>query len=138
MQTGKKSVESVKETASNIAASAKSGMEKTKATVQEKKEMAARKKDERITEAELNKREAREHNAAQKQVHTTGAGTNYAPGATGHSTGPHVGTGYPSGHVEGGTAGSDPFATGTDRLNPAHNTTTGGYSTGYGTGGYTG
>ena len=36
MQGAKKAVESVKETAANIGASAKSGMEKTKATVQEK------------------------------------------------------------------------------------------------------
>lgn len=36
MQTGKSAMASAKETASNIAASAKSGMDKTKATVQEK------------------------------------------------------------------------------------------------------
>jgi len=36
MQGGKKAAESVKETASNMGASAKAGMEKTKATVQEK------------------------------------------------------------------------------------------------------
>jgi len=36
MQGGKKAGESVKETASNIGASAKAGMEKTKATLQEK------------------------------------------------------------------------------------------------------
>ncbi|KAL7092781.1 hypothetical protein ACP275_11G003700 [Erythranthe tilingii] len=60
---------SVKETAASIAASAKAGMEKTKATVQEKaekmttrdplqKEMATQKKDERIHEAEREKHEA--------------------------------------------------------------------------------
>lgn len=36
MQGGKKAGESIKETATNIGASAKAGMEKTKATVQEK------------------------------------------------------------------------------------------------------
>lgn len=36
MQTAKKAVESVKETAANIGASAKSGLEKTKATIHEK------------------------------------------------------------------------------------------------------
>jgi len=36
MQGGKKAGESVKETASNMGASAKAGLEKTKATVQEK------------------------------------------------------------------------------------------------------
>lgn len=36
MQAAKKAVESVKETAANIGASAKSGLEKTKATLQEK------------------------------------------------------------------------------------------------------
>lgn len=36
MQTAKNAAESVKEAASNVAASAKSGMEKTKATMQEK------------------------------------------------------------------------------------------------------
>lgn len=36
MQSGKNAASSVKETAANVAASAKSGMEKSKATVQEK------------------------------------------------------------------------------------------------------
>lgn len=36
MQSGKNAMESVKEAAANVAASAKSGMEKTKATLQEK------------------------------------------------------------------------------------------------------
>lgn len=36
MQSGKNATESMKEAAANVAASAKSGMEKTKATVQEK------------------------------------------------------------------------------------------------------
>lgn len=36
MQAAKKAVETIKETAANIGASAKSGLEKTKAAVQEK------------------------------------------------------------------------------------------------------
>lgn len=36
MQSGKKAMESMKESAANVAASAKAGMDKTKATVQEK------------------------------------------------------------------------------------------------------
>jgi hypothetical protein len=38
MQAARKAVETIKETAANIGASAKSGLEKTKATVQEKSE----------------------------------------------------------------------------------------------------
>ncbi|XP_045804916.1 18 kDa seed maturation protein-like [Trifolium pratense] len=78
MQAAKKAVENMKETAANMGASAKSGMEKTKATVQEKtermntddpmqKEMATLKKEERIHQAEAEKQQAREHNAAVKQ-----------------------------------------------------------------------
>ncbi|GAU37530.1 hypothetical protein TSUD_21360 [Trifolium subterraneum] len=78
MQAAKKAVENMKETAANISASAKSGMEKTKATVQEKsekiaasnpmeKEMATEKKEERINQAEAEKQQAREHNAATKE-----------------------------------------------------------------------
>ncbi|KAL7134085.1 hypothetical protein ABFS83_11G003500 [Erythranthe nasuta] len=62
-------MQSAKETAASIAASAKAGMEKTKATVQEKaekmttrdplqKEMATQKKAERIHEVEREKHEA--------------------------------------------------------------------------------
>ena len=36
MQSGKNAMESMKESAANVAASAKAGMDKTKATVQEK------------------------------------------------------------------------------------------------------
>ncbi|CAI9301294.1 unnamed protein product [Lactuca saligna] len=79
MQTGKNTGASVKESASNMAASAKAGMEKTKATLQEKgekmtahdpmqKEMAREKKEERKHEAEYEKEAAREHNAAQRQA----------------------------------------------------------------------
>ncbi|EYU39929.1 hypothetical protein ABFS82_10G171100 [Erythranthe guttata] len=96
-------MQSAKETASNVAASAKAGMEKTKATMQEKgermttrdplqKELATEKKDERKYGAELEKQEAREHNAAAKQA-ASGGGVgledpNAAGGArTGHGAG---------------------------------------------------
>ncbi|KAF5750670.1 18 kDa seed maturation protein [Tripterygium wilfordii] len=101
-------MQNIKETAANVAASAKSGMEKAKATAQEKvekakahdplqKEMATQKKEDRINEAGLNKQEARTHNAAVKQgvqshgptgMPTSGAGgyTTGAPGTTTYST----------------------------------------------------
>ncbi|XP_010672665.2 late embryogenesis abundant protein 46 [Beta vulgaris subsp. vulgaris] len=114
MQTGKKAVESVKETASNIAASAKSGMDKTKATVQEKvdkmkadddydKALASEKKQDRVTEAELRKQQAMSHNAAEKDAKTAVAGQT-GTGGTGYgTTGPQYShsttgaTGYPTG-----------------------------------------
>ena len=118
---------SAKETVANIGASAKAGMEKTKATAQEKvekmtahhpvdKEMAEQKKQERIHEAEVEKREAMHHNAAVKEH----AGSGYHPsqGAPGQ-----VG-GYPAGgYVETGVAESRPvgMATGTARPSAAHN-----------------
>ncbi|KAL7584280.1 11 kDa late embryogenesis abundant protein [Lactuca sativa] len=91
MQTGKNTGSSVKESAANMAASAKAGMEKTKATLQEKgekmtahdpmqKEMAREKKEEKKHEAEYEKEAAREHNAAQRQAGGT-------TGVTGHHTG---------------------------------------------------
>lgn len=79
------------------------------------KEMATEKKERRLTQAELNKRAAREHNAATKQAATsgpqlvpqgtgTGTCTHSTTGAAGHSTGPHQmsalpghGTGHPAG-----------------------------------------
>ncbi|KAK7345147.1 hypothetical protein VNO77_15646 [Canavalia gladiata] len=78
MQAAKQAVENIKETAANIGASAKSGLEKTKASIQEKtekmsahdeiqKEIATRKKEERINQAEIEKQQAREYNAAAKQ-----------------------------------------------------------------------
>ncbi|KAL9319264.1 hypothetical protein ACSQ67_015781 [Phaseolus vulgaris] len=83
MQTAKKAVESVKETAANIGASAKSGLEKTKATIHEKSErisshdereksIATQKKEEKINQAEMEKRQARQHNAAVKQSAVAG------------------------------------------------------------------
>ncbi|KAL6523215.1 hypothetical protein OROGR_016818 [Orobanche gracilis] len=149
-------MQSMKETAANIAASAKSGMEKTKATVQEKmervtahnpteKEMATERKEERVHNAELNKLEEREHNAAAGQAGRTGGSRSYATtGVTGQPTGGHQmsalpghGTGQPTGHLIDGTVKSHPIgtATGTGRTT-AHNTHVGGgANTGYGTGG---
>ncbi|KAK9265545.1 hypothetical protein L1049_021608 [Liquidambar formosana] len=160
MQAGKNAAASAKETAANAAASAKSGMDKTKATVQEKaermtardpmqKEMATEKKETKKTEAELNKQEAHEHNAAARQMASTGgtAGTytHSATGATGHPTGGHQmsampghGTGQTTeGYVAEGAAGSKPTGinTGTGQTT-AHNTRAGGGTNtgGFGTG----
>ncbi|GFP91083.1 18 kDa seed maturation protein [Phtheirospermum japonicum] len=149
-------MQSIKETAANVAASAISGMEKTKATVQEKmermtahdpteKQMATERKEERIHHAELNKQEAREQNAAAKMGVQTGGTHSYtASGVTGQPTGGHQmsalpghGTGQPTGQVVEGTVKSHPIgtATGTGRTT-AHNTHVGGgANTGYGTGG---
>ncbi|CAJ1908894.1 unnamed protein product [Sphenostylis stenocarpa] len=160
MQGGKKVGESMKETASNIGASAKAGLEKTKATVQEKaermtardplqKEMATDKKEARVTQAELDKQAAREHNAAAKQSataghmgqghYTTGTGTGTATysttGGHGHLPGVHQtsampghGTGQPTGHVTEGVVGSHPIGTnrGPGGTATAHNTRAGG------------
>ncbi|KAE9598287.1 hypothetical protein Lal_00004080 [Lupinus albus] len=119
MQGAKKAGESIKETAANIGASAKSGMEKTKATVQEKtekmtardplqKEIATQKKETKMDQAELDKLAAREHNAAVKQAnagehmvgqgphhhHNIGTGTTTTTGAVGsHPIGANTGTG---------------------------------------------
>ncbi|GAU23421.1 hypothetical protein TSUD_331190 [Trifolium subterraneum] len=125
MQGAKKAGETIKETAANIGASAKSGMEKTKAAVQEKtekmtardpvqKEMATHKKDAKMDQAELDKLAAREHNAAVKQSttatvgqmgqphHTTGTGTaSYSTtGNYGQPTGAHQMSALP-GHGTG-------------------------------------
>ncbi|KAJ1403337.1 Late embryogenesis abundant protein [Sesbania bispinosa] len=146
----------MKETAANIGASAKSGMEKTKATVQEKtermtardplqKEMATQKKEARINQAELDKQAAREHNAATKQATTgqghynTGTGTGTATYSTtgeyGQPMGAHQtsampghGTGQPMGNVTEGVVGSHPIGTnrGTTGTATAHNTRVGG------------
>ncbi|KAM1109428.1 hypothetical protein COP2_009134 [Malus domestica] len=162
MQSGKNAM---KEAAANVAASAMSGMEKTKATVQEKvekmkssdpveKDMAARKKEERIVEAEVNKHEAMEQNAAARRdvavatgYTATGAGTGThtysTTGAAGQPTGTHQmsalpghGTGQPAGQVTEGVAEAHPIGTntGTGR-STAHNTNVGGNATKYGTGG---
>ncbi|RWW76676.1 hypothetical protein BHE74_00015214 [Ensete ventricosum] len=78
MQAGKNAMASVKETAGNVAASAKAGMDKTTATVQEKvekmtahtpteKAMAEERKQEKVREAEINKQETMQQNAAAQQ-----------------------------------------------------------------------
>ncbi|KAL6555439.1 hypothetical protein OROGR_006697 [Orobanche gracilis] len=151
-------MQSMKETAANIAASTKSGMEKTRATVQEKmervtahnpteKEMATERKEERVHNAELNKLEEREHNAAARQAgHADAHGSHSYAAArmTGQPTGGHQmsalpghGTGHPTGQVTEGLVKSHPIgtATGTGRTT-AHNTHVGGgANTGHGTGG---
>ncbi|XP_041997775.1 protein LE25-like [Salvia splendens] len=82
------------QSAKDMGASAKAGMEKTKATLQEKgermttrdplqKEMATEKKEERIDEAELRKREAQAQHEAQRR----GAGTGTGADTTGFGTG---------------------------------------------------
>ncbi|XP_019240715.1 PREDICTED: protein LE25-like [Nicotiana attenuata] len=86
------------QSAKDAAASAKAGMEKTKATVQEKaermttrdplkKEMATDKKEDMKAAAEMEKREAKEHNAAAghgvQHPHVGGGtGTGYGTGST--------------------------------------------------------
>ncbi|CAN8237114.1 unnamed protein product [Cochlearia groenlandica] len=151
----------MKETASNIAASAKSGMDKTKAVLEEKaeiistrdpvqKEMATQKKEGRINQAEHEKRQAREHNAAYGTgTGLAGSATHSTTGHVGHGTGTHQmsalpghGTGQPTGQVVEGTTVTKPIGTntGTGRTT-AHNTHVGGGNAGYGYGtggGYTG
>ncbi|KAM0932379.1 hypothetical protein DsansV1_C46g0242171 [Dioscorea sansibarensis] len=114
MQAGKNAMASVKETAANIGASAKSGMEKTKATIQEKvekmtahseveKEEAERKKQERIREAETEKLEAKEQNAVAREQVRAGHG---------HSDDHRLSSAAPppgSDHVEPGVASSRPL-----------------------------
>ncbi|XP_014495514.1 18 kDa seed maturation protein [Vigna radiata var. radiata] len=159
MQGGKKTGESMMEKVSNIGACAKAGMEKTKATVQEKvermtardplqKELATQKKEAKVNQAELDKLAAREHNAAVSE-HNSAAkqGTTYSTtGEHGHPTGFHQmsampghGTGQPTGHVTEGVVGSHPIGTnrGPGGTATARNTRAGGNPNdyGYGTGG---
>ncbi|KAL5545469.1 hypothetical protein UlMin_005156 [Ulmus minor] len=83
MQTGKNAKESTK-----------AAMEKTKATLQEKvdktkahdpmeKGMATARKEERIEEAELNKQQNKDYNAAEKEAATTAKTTGWGPTGTG-------------------------------------------------------
>ncbi|XP_058207558.1 11 kDa late embryogenesis abundant protein-like [Rhododendron vialii] len=112
-------MQGAKETASNVAASAKSGLEKAKATTQEKvekmttrdpveKEMARERKEERVTQAELDKQEARGHNAAARHTGThdytateTGGAPDYLTGDPGYTTGVQ-----PTRRQTGGVVGS--------------------------------
>ncbi|XP_027176969.1 18 kDa seed maturation protein-like [Coffea eugenioides] len=137
-------MQAIKEKAANVAASAKSGMEKTKATMQEKvdraaannpteKEMATERKEQKVNQAEFDKRAAQEHNAAARNAtKNTGQPHTYSTtGAPGHPTGTHQqsalpghGTGQPTGQVTEGVVESHHIgtATGTGRTNAAHNT----------------
>ncbi|KAL0404993.1 UNVERIFIED_CONTAM: Late embryogenesis abundant protein 46 [Sesamum radiatum] len=85
-------MQSMKETVSNVAASAKSGIHKTKATVQEKvdkmgahspteKAMATERKEQRMFQADLNKVEAVEENAT--ATHAASAADSYSHPPTG-------------------------------------------------------
>ncbi|CAM8991680.1 unnamed protein product [Rhodiola kirilowii] len=143
-------MQNAKETASNIAASAKAGMDKTKAVVQEKvekitahdpieKDMATQRKEEKIVQAEINKQQTREHNAA-----TTGHGhaTGGVPG-TGGMHMPGHGTGHIlSGHETTGTGGIHGHSAMPGHHGTGHTLGTGtggthasGFGTGTGTGG---
>ncbi|XP_011075146.1 late embryogenesis abundant protein 46-like [Sesamum indicum] len=85
-------MQSMKETVSNVTASAKSGVAKTKATIQEKvdkmgahspteKAMATERKEQRIFQADLNKVEAVEENAT--ATHAATAADDHSHPATG-------------------------------------------------------
>ncbi|XP_050226907.1 11 kDa late embryogenesis abundant protein-like [Mercurialis annua] len=130
---------SMKETAANVAASAKAGMDKTKASVQEKvdkmstsdpvqKQMATEKKQHKKAEAELNKQEAREHNAAARHVEKAGGHTATVGGAptAGYGTQTHThtgGPGYPTGAVPyGGEVDSSGLARTEPTGLPGHTT----------------
>ncbi|KAF4374527.1 hypothetical protein F8388_016078 [Cannabis sativa] len=155
MQSGKNAVESAKESAANVAASAKSGMDKTKATVQEKvermtahhpleKEIATERKEQKIAEAELNKQQAREQNAAAKEAARMGTNvgghTGYSAVGTGTTAYSATGaTGQPTGHVTEGIAKTHPIGTHAGTGTGTGRTTTqdpSGGAPGYGTGGY--
>ncbi|KAL5059462.1 hypothetical protein RYX36_031066 [Vicia faba] len=145
MQGAKKAGETIKETAANIGASAKSGMEKTKATVQEKtekmsardpvqKEAATQKKEAKQNQAELDKQMAREHNAAVKESttaaqmgqahHNTGTGTTTYPttGTYGQPMGGHYSTGTGTGTGTYSTTGNHEHHTGAHEVSaiPGH------------------
>jgi len=150
MQASRNAAATAKEAAANTVVSARTGLEKTKATVQEKvdkisahdpiqKDMATHKKDERIHQAEYNKQDAREHNAAARHVASTRAtcdgngNQNFTTGA-GHLTGSQgnqniaaTGTGQTGAHTGGGGGITTPdYLTGSDisktGLNPGRNT----------------
>ncbi|KAJ6749709.1 hypothetical protein OIU85_000354 [Salix viminalis] len=153
-------MQGLKDTAANIAASAVSGMEKTKATVQEKvenmttndpeqREMARERKEERITQAELDKQDAKQYRAAESKYSASATG---GQGYYGHGTGQQYGgqeeegvvSTYPGGLPGDSTtrrntrAGGTAFRTGTDGIGQSYGTdgaeyTTGTDGTGYGT-----
>ncbi|XP_057547376.1 11 kDa late embryogenesis abundant protein-like [Amaranthus tricolor] len=84
MQTGKKAADSAKESTTNMAASAKSGMDKTKPNVQDKADQS----EEQLSEAELRKQHAMIHNAAEKDAKAAAAkaGVKIAGGGTRSAT----------------------------------------------------
>ncbi|XBI02770.1 hypothetical protein VPH35_131277 [Triticum aestivum] len=134
MQAGRSAMEATKEAAANVGASACSGMEKTRATLQGQvdkatahsaadREAAETRTRERVHGAEEVKRDAMLANAAAKERASAGE---YHPsqGAPGIVPG-----GAPvGGHVEAGVAQSRPLgaATGTGRPSAAHNPRVGG------------
>ncbi|XP_004249727.2 late embryogenesis abundant protein 46-like [Solanum lycopersicum] len=147
-------MEAAKQTAANVAASAKSGMEKTKAVVTEKTEklttsdpvqrqMATEKKEQRIHQAEMDKLAAKEQNAASRQAAATGGTTAYT--ATGGGiTGTHgTATGHTGlGHTTTATHGTTASHTGLGHTTGTHVPTAGhaglGHTTGtHGTAGHT-
>ncbi|KAK4413027.1 seed maturation protein [Sesamum alatum] len=102
-------MQSIKETVLNVAAAANSGMEKTKAIVQEQVDqmtghndtetgLATQRKEERILQADLDELEAIVHNAAARQAASEADG--YSRPATGRTEHPAIAhqtsTGQPS------------------------------------------
>ncbi|KAK6779050.1 hypothetical protein RDI58_025768 [Solanum bulbocastanum] len=119
-------MEAAKKTAANVAASAKSGMEKTKAVVTEKAEklttsepverqMATEKKEQRIHQAEMDKLAAQEQNAASRQAAATGGTTAYTA----------TGGGVDLGHTTTGTHGMTAGHTGLGHTTGTHGITQG-------------
>lgn len=126
-------------------------VERMSASDETEKQMAAQKREERIQEAERNKQEIYDQNAAARQAsYGTGAPHSYSTtGEAGQPMGTHQmsalpghGTGEPKGQVVEGVAESHPIgtATGTQRSSTAHNThVAGDANRGHSTGGaYTG
>ncbi|PWA34739.1 18 kDa seed maturation protein [Artemisia annua] len=125
MQTAKNAAASIKETAANIGASAKSGMEKTKATLQEKFNFLV------ITDMIKNW-------CFSSDISELGGATGSPMGSHQMSALPGHGTGQPAGNVVEGVVKSHPIGkdTGTGTTLAGHNlnaggaTGAGGYSTG--------
>ncbi|KAG8047029.1 hypothetical protein GUJ93_ZPchr0008g13960 [Zizania palustris] len=133
-------MESTKEAAANVGASARAGMDKTRAAVQGQVEKATAhnasekaaaevRRQQRVQAAEEEKQHAMRANAAAKERATGGPGAPYhrpssqgAPGVDAHhQAGHHQPTG---GHVEAGVVGEESrpveTATGTARPRAAH------------------
>ncbi|CAI9097437.1 OLC1v1033867C1 [Oldenlandia corymbosa var. corymbosa] len=150
-----------KEAASNVAASARSGMEKTMAAAEEKaekmstmdparKEMAEVKRDQRTREAELEKQAAYDQNAAAKLaaqggrgygVHTAAAPGEHIHGGQGYTTaatGRHPATGVldPTGMETPGVVDPDTVRRHDEgkRVGVQDPNVAGGTTTGYGAG----